>query len=76
MGCLEFIMSKNAEKLECAVIPKGSRVSVMGCSYLLLEDAKVDGNQTYLNDALKAQDNYDNDIDTTSDPDIFLKPIS
>ena len=48
---------------EIAIIPKGTRVSVMGCSYLLLEDAKVDGNQTYLNDALKAQANHYKNID-------------
>ena len=47
-----------ADKKEIAIIPKGSYVSIMGCSYLLLEDTKVDGNQTYLNDALKAQSDY------------------
>lgn len=64
------------EEIEIAVIPKGSRVSIMGCSYLLLEDAKVDGNQSRLNYVLEAQNNFDNDTDTTSDPNVFFKPIS
>ncbi|MBU3845924.1 MAG: hypothetical protein H9855_02900 [Candidatus Acinetobacter avistercoris] len=51
---------------EIAIIPKGSYVSIMGCSYLLLEDTNVDGNQTYLNDALKAQSDYRNGVGVCS----------
>ena len=59
---MEFIMSENTEKLEYAIIPKGSRVSVMGCTYTLLEDAKVDGMQTDLDQVLKAQKDFDKGV--------------
>lgn len=72
LGGLEFVMSKNTEELEIAVIPKGSRVSIMGCSYLLLKDAKVDGSQTYLNDALKAQANHYKGIDLAKPKDGYI----
>lgn len=62
MGYLEFVMTKNIEELEIAVIPKGSKVQIMGCSYTLIEDVKVDGNQSRLDYVLKAQEDYDNGI--------------
>lgn len=49
-----------------AVIPKGTNVQIMGCSYTLLEDVKVDGIQIYLDQALKAQVDFENGIGTTS----------
>ena len=61
---------------EIAIIPKGSKVQIMGCSYTLAEDTKVEGGQSNLDYILKAQEDFDNGIGTTSDPDIFFKPIS
>ncbi len=54
---MEFIMSKNI-----AVIPKGTKIQIMGCSYILQEDALVDGDQAILEATLKAQENFDNGI--------------
>ncbi|MFW2042694.1 hypothetical protein ACG94V_15375 [Acinetobacter sp. ULE_I001] len=45
-----------------AVIPKGTKVQIMGCSYTLLEDVKVDGMQIYLDQALKAQVDFENGV--------------
>ncbi|OTG58633.1 hypothetical protein B9T36_09765 [Acinetobacter sp. ANC 4204] len=46
-----------------AVIPKGTKVQIMGCTYTLLEDVKVDGIQIYLDKVLKAQEDFENGID-------------
>lgn len=54
---MEFVMSENV-----AVIPKGTSVQIMGCSYTLLEDVKVDGMQIYLDQVLKAQIDFKNGI--------------
>ena len=51
-----------------AVIPKGTKVQIMGCSYTLLEDAKVDGNQTNLDYILKEQENFDKGIGVVRNP--------
>lgn len=56
------------KEIEVAVIPKGSKVQIMGCSYTLLEDVKVDGVQIYLDQVLKAQIDFDNGIGITSEP--------
>ncbi len=63
MGWKEFVMSENI-----AVIPKGTKVQIMGCSYTLLEDAKVDGNQTNLDYILKEQENFDKGIGVVRNP--------
>lgn len=52
---------------EIAVIPKGTKIKIMGCSYTLLEDVKVEGKQIYLDQVLKAKLDFENDIGTTSD---------
>ncbi len=49
-----------------AVIPKGTRVQIMGCSYTLLEDIKVNGTQGDLDKILKAQDDFDNGVGVCS----------
>lgn len=54
---MEFVMSENI-----AVIPKGTKVQIMGCSYTLLEDVKVDGMQVYLDQVLKAQIDFKNGV--------------
>lgn len=58
---MEFVMSENI-----AVIPKGTKVQIMGCSYTLLEDVKVDGIQIYLEQALKAQQDFESEINIIS----------
>lgn len=50
-----------------AVIPKGTKVQIMGCSYALLEDVKVDGMQGNLDEVLKAQENFNNSIGIVGD---------
>lgn len=53
---------------EVAVIPKGTKIQIMGCSITLLEDAKVEANQSNLDYILKYQENFDNDIGLVSKP--------
>lgn len=50
-----------------AVIPKGTNVQIMGCSYTLLEDVKVDGMQIYLDQVLKAQIDFKNGVGVVGD---------
>ena len=61
VGGLEFVMSENI-----AVIPKGTKIQIMGCSYTLLEDIKVNGTQGDLDNILKAQDDFDNGVGVCS----------
>jgi len=49
-----------------AVIPKGTKIQIMGCSYTLIEDTSVDGSQTNLNYILKEQESFDQDLDCSS----------
>ena len=53
---------------EIAIIPKGNKVQIMGCSYTLVEDVKVDGNQTNLDYILKEQENFDKGIGVVGNP--------
>ena len=50
------------EEIEIAVIPKGSKVQIMGCRITLVEDTKVEGDQASLDYILKDQEEYDNGI--------------
>ena len=45
-----------------AVIPKGTKVQIMGCSYALLEDVKVIGNQVNLNKIIEDLCNLEKDM--------------
>ena len=54
---MEFVV--NNEK-EIAVTPKGTKVQIMGCSYTTLEDARVDGMQSSLDQVLKCQEDLAN----------------
>lgn len=65
MGCLEFVM---VDQKEIAIIPKGTKIQIMGCSYTLLEDASVEGNQDNLNYILKEQENFNKGIGVVSNP--------
>ncbi|MFW1794984.1 hypothetical protein ACG9Y4_04690 [Acinetobacter guillouiae] len=56
-------MSENA-----AVIPKGTNVQIMGCSYTLLDDVKVDGMQIHLDQTLEAQKNFGEGVGICSGP--------
>jgi hypothetical protein len=47
---------------EIAVIPKGTDIQIMGCTYTILEDVKVNEYQKHLDDVLKAQNDYQNGI--------------
>lgn len=47
---------------EIAIIPKGAKIKIMGCSYTLLEDTSVEGSQTNLDYILKEQENFENGI--------------
>ncbi|MEQ1412787.1 hypothetical protein [Acinetobacter indicus] len=51
-----------SDQKEVAVIPKGNKIQIMGCSYTLLEDVRVDGNQVNLNYILKEQKNFEKGI--------------
>lgn len=61
MGYLGFVMSEK-EEIEIAVIPKGSKVQIMGCQIILAEDTKVEGDQASLDYILKDQEDFDNVI--------------
>lgn len=45
-----------------AVIPKGAKVQILGCSIPLLEVTKVEVDQANLDYILKEQDNFDKGI--------------
>lgn len=60
-------MSQNTENLECAIIPKGTQVSIMGCCVILLEDTMVNSTQKNINCILKAQEDYKKGIGITSE---------
>lgn len=45
-----------------AVIPKGTKIQIMGCSYFLLEDVKVDAIQVRLEQVLEAQNDFENEV--------------
>ena len=45
-----------------AVIPKKTKVQIMGCSYELIDSVRVKGKQKYLNQALKAQTDFYNGV--------------
>lgn len=47
---------------EITIIPKGTKIQIMGCSCTLLEDVKIDGNQDNVNYILKEQENFDKGI--------------
>lgn len=54
-------MSEDLKK-EIAIIPAGSYVSIMGCRFTLLEDTKVEANQTNLDYIIKEQENFNNGV--------------
>ena len=58
MGWVGFIMNAKTE-IEVAVIPKGSKIQIMGCSYTLLEDVRVNGKQGSLDAIIEAQKEYE-----------------
>ncbi|MEB3790113.1 hypothetical protein [Acinetobacter sp. IK40] len=45
-----------------AILPKGTKVQIMGSTYTLLDNVKVDDNQTNLNNVLKAQEEFQNGV--------------
>ena len=51
-----------SERKEVAIIPKGSYVSIMGCRITLVEDTKVEGNQTDIDYILKEQKDFNNGV--------------
>ena len=50
------------QKIEVAIIPAGSYVSIMGCRFTLLEDTKVEANQANLDYILKDQADFNKGI--------------
>lgn len=54
-------MSEDLKK-EIAIIPAGSYVSIMGCRFTLLEDTKVEANQTKLDYIIKEQENFNKGV--------------
>lgn len=56
---MEFVMSKNQE-LERGIIPAGTRIRLYEGSITLLEDAVVDANQEWIDQAIKDQEDYYN----------------
>lgn len=55
-----------SDQREIAIIPKGAKIQIMGCSYTLLENANVEGSQDNLNYILKEQENFDKGIGIVS----------
>lgn len=56
------------KEIEVAVIPKGSKVQIMGCQIILAEDTKVEGDQASLDYILKEQEDFDKGIGIVSIP--------
>ena len=63
-------MSKNI-----AVIPKGTKVQIMGCSFTLMEDVKVNVSQIHLDDLLKAHKEFHNGVKVCSGPGAISQAI-
>lgn len=55
------------EETEVAILPKGTKVRIMGCRITLTEDTKVEGNQSDVDYILKEQKNFDNGIGVASE---------
>ncbi|RZG74700.1 hypothetical protein EXE10_20475 [Acinetobacter sp. WCHAc060033] len=51
-----------------AVIPKGTKIQIMGCSFTLLEDVKVIGNQMNLDKIIEDQIKFDGEVRIHSTP--------
>ncbi|MBB4836892.1 hypothetical protein [Acinetobacter schindleri] len=56
------------KEIEVAVIPKGSKVQIMGCQIILAEDTKVEWDQASLDYILKEQEDFDKGIGIVSIP--------
>ena len=50
------------EKVEIAILPKGTQVQIMGCRIALIEDTKVEGSQSNIDYILKEQENFSNGV--------------
>lgn len=48
--------------LECGTIPKGTKVKVDGCPFVLQDDVKVAAAQEVVDLAIKNQNDFDNGI--------------
>jgi hypothetical protein len=59
---MEVVMRKNI-----AVIPKKTKVQIMGCSYELIDSVRVKGKQKYLNQVLKDQTDFHNGVGIVSE---------
>jgi len=57
-----------SDQKEIAIIPKGTKIQIMGCSCTLLVDASIEGNQDNLNYILREQENFDKGIGIVSTP--------
>ena len=51
-----------------AIIPKGTKVQIMGCSFTLLEDAMGTGNQMNLDKIIEDQTKFDGEVRINSTP--------
>lgn len=60
VGCLGFVIK------EPEVLPKDTKVQIIGYTYTLLEDAKIDSNQRHLNNILMVQKDFQNGINVIS----------
>lgn len=54
------------DKKDVCIILKGTKIQIMGCSYILQEDALVDGDQAIIDATLKAQENFHNGVGVCS----------
>ncbi len=53
--------------LECGIIPKGTKVKVDGCPFVLQDDVKVAASQEIVDLAIKNQNDFDNGIGVVSE---------
>jgi len=52
----------NESVLECGAIPKGTKVKIDGCPFVLQDDVKVAASQEIVDLAIKNQNDFDNGI--------------
>ncbi|RZF53681.1 hypothetical protein EXE30_06815 [Acinetobacter halotolerans] len=48
--------------LECGTVPKGTKVKIDGCPFVLQDDVQVGADQTIVDLAIKNQNDFENGI--------------
>jgi hypothetical protein len=58
----EDYKTESDSTLECGTIPKGTKIKIDGCPFVLQDDVKVAASQEIVDLAIKNQNDFDNGI--------------